>query len=106
MDLLKSVYADSSEDELLQMMDFIKKRKDEQMMSGTWRSGIDRKNKNLARQAAKYLRKSDGPRVAVFEVNGFDTHAAQGGVDGTHTKCLVEMDEIINNLKRQSSRSL
>ena len=98
LDLLKSVYADSSEDELLQMMDFIKKRKDEQMMGGT--GGGDRqKNKNLARQAAKYLRKSDGPRVAVFEVNGFDTHAAQGGVDGTHTECLVEMDEIINNLK-------
>ena len=98
LDLLKSVYADSSEDELLQMIDFIKKRKDEQMMGGT--GGGDRqKNKNLARQAAKYLRKSDGPRVAVFEVNGFDTHAAQGGVDGTHTKCLVEMDEIINNLK-------
>ena len=98
LDLLKSVYADSSEDELLQMMDFIKKRKDEQMIGGT--GGGDRqKNKNLARQAAKYLRKSDGPRVAVFEVNGFDTHAAQGGVDGTHTKCLVEMDEIINNLK-------
>ncbi|MDA9065917.1 DUF1501 domain-containing protein [Candidatus Pelagibacter sp.] len=98
LDLLKSVYADSSEDELLQMMNFIKKRKDEQMMGGT--GGGDRqKNKNLARQAAKYLRKSDGPRVAVFEVNGFDTHAAQGGVDGTHTKCLVEMDEIINNLR-------
>ena len=98
LDLLKSVYADSSEDELLQMMDFIKKRKDEQMMGGT--GGGDRqKNKNLARQAAKYLRKSDGPSVAVFEVNGFDTHAAQGGVDGTHTECLVEMDEIINNLR-------
>jgi uncharacterized protein (DUF1501 family) len=98
LDLLKSIYADSSEDELLQMMDFIKKRKDEQMMGGT--GGGDRqKNKNLARQAAKYLRKSDGPRVAVFEVNGFDTHAAQGGVDGTHTECLVEMDEIINNLR-------
>ena len=98
LDLLKSIYADSSEDELLQMMDFIKKRKDEQMMGGT--GGGDRqKNKNLARQAAKYLRKSDGPRVAVFEVNGFDTHAAQGGVDGTHTQCLVEMDEIINNLR-------
>ena len=98
LDLLKSVYADSSEDELLPMMDFIKKRKDEQMMGGTG-GGDKQKNKNLARQAAKYLRKSDGPRVAVFEVNGFDTHAAQGGVDGTHTKCLVEMDEIINNLR-------
>ena len=98
LDLLKSVYADSSEDELLEMMNFIKKRKDEQMMGGT--SGWDkRENRNLAKQAAVYLRKSDGPRVAVFEVNGFDTHAAQGGVDGTHTKCLVEMDDIIKNLK-------
>ena len=98
LDLLRSVYADSSEDELLEMMNFIKKRKDEQMMGGSvFRD--KRENRNLARQAATYLRKSDGPRVAVFEVNGFDTHAAQGGVNGTHTKCLVEMDDIISNLK-------
>ena len=98
LDLLKSVYAESSEDELLEMMNYIKKRKNEEMMGGTMSRG-KRENKNLARQAATYLRKSDGPRVAVFEVNGFDTHAAQGGVDGTHTKCLVEMDDIIKNLK-------
>ena len=98
LELLRSVYAESSEDELLEMMNYIKKRKNEEMMGGTMRRG-KRENKNLARQAAKYLRKSDGPRVAVFEVNGFDTHAAQGGVDGTHTECLVEMDEIINNLR-------
>ncbi len=98
LDLLRSVYAESSEDELIEMMDFIKKRKNEQMISGSFRRG-KRENKNLARQAATYLRKSDGPRVAVFEVNGFDTHAAQGGIDGSHTECLVEMDEIINNLK-------
>ena len=98
LELLRSVYAESSEDELLEMMNYIKKRKNEEMMGSTMRRG-KRENKNLARQAAKYLRKSDGPRVAVFEVNGFDTHAAQGGVDGTHTECLVEMDEIINNLR-------
>ena len=98
LELLRTVYAESSEDELLEMMNYIKKRKNEEMMGGTMRRG-KRENKNLARQAAKYLRKSDGPRVAVFEVNGFDTHAAQGGVDGSHTKSLVEMDEIINNLK-------
>ena len=99
LDLLKSVYADSSEEELLQMMDFIKKRKDEQMMGGT--GGGDRqKNKNLARQAAKYLRKSDGPRVAVFEVNGFDTHAAQGGVDGAHADELEEVNNIVEILHR------
>jgi uncharacterized protein (DUF1501 family) len=98
LELLRSIYAESSEDELIEMMNYIKRRKDEQMMGGTSNRG-KRKNKNLAKQAAVYLRKANGPRVAVFEVNGFDTHAAQGGVDGTHTKCLVEMDDIIKNLK-------
>ncbi len=98
LELLRSVYAESSEDELLEMMYYIKKRKDEEMMGG-YSSHGKRKNKNLAKKAAVYLRKADGPRVAVFEVNGFDTHAAQGGVDGTHTECLVEMDDIIKNLK-------
>ncbi len=98
LELLRSIYAESSEDELLEMMNYIKRRKNEEMMGGTMSRG-KRKNKNLAKKAATYLRKSDGPRVAVFEVNGFDTHAAQGGVDGTHTKCLVEMDDIIKNLK-------
>ena len=41
-----------------------------------------RNNRNLAKQAAEYLKKPNGPRVAVFEVNGFDTHAAQGGING------------------------
>ena len=58
-----------------------------------------RNNNNLAKEAAISLANPNGPRVAVFEVGGFDTHAAQGGVNGTHTKCLVEMDEIIKNLK-------
>jgi len=98
LDLLKSIYAESSEEELLEMMNFIKKRKNEEMMGGYSGNG-KRKNKNLAKQAALSLAKPNGPRVAVFEVNGFDTHAAQGGVDGTHTKCLVEMDDIIKNLK-------
>ena len=97
LDLLKSVYADSSEEELLDMMNFIKKRKNEQMGTGV---GYDkRNNKNLAMRAGQLLSNPNGPRVAVFEVNGFDTHAAQGGINGTHTRCLVEMDTIIQNLK-------
>ena len=50
-------------------------------------------------RAGQLLSNPNGPRVAVFEVNGFDTHAAQGGINGTHTRCLVEMDTIIQNLK-------
>ena len=98
LELLRSVYADSSEEELLDMMNFIKKRKSEQMMGGG-QSYDQRNNKNLAMKAGQVLSDPNGPRVAVFEVNGFDTHAAQGGIDGTHTKCLVEMDTIIQNLK-------
>ena len=98
LELLRSVYADSSEEELLDMMNFIKKRKSEQMMGGG-QSYDQRNNKNLAMKAGQVLSDPNGPRVAVFEVNGFDTHAAQGGVDGTHTECLVEMDTIIQNLK-------
>ena len=30
-------------------------------------------------------------RVAVFEVDGFDTHAAQGATDGAHADCLQIM---------------
>ena len=101
LELLKSVYHERSEEELIDMMNFIKKRKTEDMMSvNNYSSNSNkRNNNNLARQAAKALMQNNGPRVAVFEVNGFDTHAAQGGVDGTHTKCLVEMDEIIKTLK-------
>ena len=40
--------------------------------------------KKLALEAAKQLKDQSGPRVAVFDLDGFDTHAAQGGVDGAH----------------------
>ena len=101
LELLRSVYHERSEEELIDMMNFIKKRKTEDMMSvNNYSSNTNkRNNNNLARQAAKALMQNNGPRVAVFEVNGFDTHAAQGGINGTHTKCLLEMDEIIENLK-------
>lgn len=99
LELLRSVYHERSEEELIDMINFIKKRKTEDTMNVNAYSFLKRNNNNLARQAAKALMQNNGPRVAVFEVNGFDTHAAQGGVDGTHTKCLVEMDEIIKTLK-------
>ena len=100
LELLRSIYADRSEEELLDMMNFIKVRKKEQKMVVGGSFGSDaRNNRNLAVEAGKYLSKPNGPRVAVFEVNGFDTHAAQGGVNGTHTKCLEEMDSIIRYLK-------
>ena len=58
-----------------------------------------RNNSSLAINAGKKLSKINGPRVAVFEVDGFDTHAAQGASDGAHADCLKDHDNIIKGLK-------
>ena len=56
--------------------------------------------KTLARIAGSELKKVDGPRVAVFEVFGFDTHAAQGGADGEHGQKLKQVDYTFDVLKK------
>ena len=59
-----------------------------------------RKAYRLARTAAKALSKVDGPRVAVFDINGFDTHAAQGGSNGEHADKLYNLDKIFGTLQK------
>jgi uncharacterized protein (DUF1501 family) len=54
---------------------------------------------DLADTAATELARADGPRVAVFDLDGFDTHAAQGGDDGEHGERLSDYDEIIKRLR-------
>ena len=71
------------------------------MMSG-------RKNKNLAYLASvagNEMKKEDGPRIAVFEVFGFDTHAAQGGEDGEHGQKLRQVDVTFASLKNSLGKS-
>ncbi len=62
-------------------------------------SGSD-ENWSLASNAGEQLSKPSGPRVAVFEVDGFDTHAAQGATNGAHADCLSDYDRIISGLKQ------
>ena len=64
------------------------------------KSSNNKNIKTLARIAAKELKKEDGPRVAVFEVFGFDTHAAQGGADGEHGQKLKLVDDAFQILKK------
>ena len=59
-----------------------------------------RKAHRLAGTAAKALSKADGPRVAVFDINGFDTHAAQGGANGEHADKLYNLDKIFGTLQK------
>jgi uncharacterized protein (DUF1501 family) len=96
LQLLKSIYADRSEHELANMMEIIANRS---MMSSGGTS-MSRKNSSLALKAGLELKKINGPRVAVFEVDGFDTHAAQGGVNGSHSDSLIEMDSIFKSLEK------
>ena len=63
-----------------------------------------RKNWSLASNAGEELSKPNGPRVAVFEVDGFDTHAAQGGTNGAHADCLSDYNEIVRGLKQSMSK--
>ena len=60
----------------------------------------------LASSAGTELSKPDGPKVAVFEVDGFDTHAAQGATDGAHADCLSDYDNIIRSLKSSMSKEV
>ena len=64
-----------------------------------------RKAYRLAGTAAKALAKPNGPRVAVFDINGFDTHAAQGGSDGEHADKLYNLDKIFGKLRENLGTS-
>ena len=91
LDIIKNEFEIHSEKDLSMTLDVIKKRK--------FQSYGSRRNSSLALNAGQQLSKIDGPRVAVFEVDGFDTHAAQGSANGAHADCLKEYDNIIEGLK-------
>ena len=59
----------------------------------------DNEAHELAKVAADELAREDGPRIAVFDLDGFDTHAAQGGSDGEHGEQLNNYDRVLSVLK-------
>ncbi|MDA9170732.1 DUF1501 domain-containing protein [Alphaproteobacteria bacterium] len=96
LDIIKSSY--KNEDQLYSTLDKIRSRP----ISMTGMSSNLYKSRNLitlAKSAALQLSKKNGPRVAVFDINGFDTHSAQGGSNGRHGSKLKEVDNIISQLK-------
>ena len=97
LEILSQVYNDKSETELKSLVDIVKSRPKADMSYGGGYGSRD--NTSLARKAARMMIKPSGPRIAVFEVHDFDTHSAQGGVDGTHSDSLNEIDDIVRALK-------
>ncbi len=54
----------------------------------------------LAEAAARFLSVPDGPRIAVLEASGWDTHANQGAEQGQLAARLGALDAAVASLKR------
>jgi len=91
LNIIEGEFEQYSESDLSATLSMVKKRK--------FNSYAGQNNSSLAREAGQQLSDPNGPRVAVFQVEAFDTHAAQGGVHGTHADCLREYDQILRGLK-------
>jgi uncharacterized protein (DUF1501 family) len=53
----------------------------------------------LFRGAGKLLAAADGPRVAVLDASGWDTHVNEGAADGALTRRLQALDRGLETLK-------
>jgi uncharacterized protein (DUF1501 family) len=68
------------------------------------RDGKEKRNYNAryaetARAAAGFLKRDDGPRVAMFDTTGWDTHANEGGAQGQLALRLRGLDAAMAALK-------
>jgi uncharacterized protein (DUF1501 family) len=55
----------------------------------------------VVRAAAGFLRREDGPKVAVFDTSGWDTHANEGGAQGQLAGRLGELDAGLATLHQE-----
>jgi len=55
----------------------------------------------VIRAAAGFLRRDDGPQIAVFDATGWDTHANEGGAQGQLSARLGTLDAGLRTLKEQ-----
>jgi uncharacterized protein (DUF1501 family) len=55
----------------------------------------------LVQAAAGFLRQDEGPRVAVFDTTGWDTHANEGGAEGQLAGRLGALDKGLASLREQ-----
>ncbi|HVY80646.1 MAG TPA: DUF1501 domain-containing protein [Steroidobacteraceae bacterium] len=55
----------------------------------------------VVRAAAGFLRRNDGPRIAVFDATGWDTHANEGAAQGQLAARLAALDSGLRTLQEQ-----
>ncbi len=55
--------------------------------------------RGFAVTAGRFLSAEGGPSIAVLSLDGFDTHAGQGGVNGQLAGRLASLDQVVDGLK-------
>ena len=90
---IKSIYEAKGESELAKNLDLIINRPLSMLVN-------DKNLLTLSRVAAQTLRSENGPNVAVFDIEGFDTHSAQGDIEGKHAEHLYEVDTVVKTLQK------
>jgi len=90
---IKSIYEAKEESELARNIDLIINRPISMLVNDT-------NLQTLSEVAAKTLRTNNGPNVAVFDIEGFDTHSAQGDIEGKHAEHLSEVDSVVGTLQQ------
>ncbi len=76
-------------------------KSDEGGMSGQGRAGggLAGVVVETAKSAARFLAQPEGPRVAVFDTTGWDTHANQGAAEGLLALRLATLDRALGALR-------
>jgi uncharacterized protein (DUF1501 family) len=65
------------------------------------KAGAGARYVEVIRAAASFLRRDDGPQIAVFDATGWDTHANEGGAQGQLATRLSALDAGLRTLKEQ-----
>jgi len=98
LEQIKEIYELHKEEELVRNIDLILNR--------PLSMQINYKNLHiLSKVAAKTINSPLGPNVAVFDIEGFDTHSAQGDINGKHAEHLAEVDTVISTLRQHLKES-
>jgi uncharacterized protein (DUF1501 family) len=73
---------------------------DEQTGGTVPRGAGNERLKLIAQTAGQLIAAPNGPRIAVFDATGWDTHAAEGGAEGTLAARLTGLDQVLDALRR------
>jgi uncharacterized protein (DUF1501 family) len=74
------------------------------MQQGRRRGNDAAQTTSMMQSAAKFLTAPDGPRIAVLESGGWDTHANQGSATGALANKLAGLDQGFDALRKQLGR--